>query len=987
MSDPDPHPTRATIRRRWPVIAGLLLAVLVGLLVLALTGGNNTTNHGASPKRTAVALGLTTPVEMSNGLANSSAVVVEGDARIEVLSPTLLRLEYSPTATFENSPTVNVLDRRMPVPKYTSSISRGWLTIRTTEATLRYKVGSGPFTPANTSVSFSDGGKQTDVSPTWDWECPFDQVCQAGAATIGGTAQIAQMQGGFESDSGYINFIYRPASATWDVIGAPSGSSALWLRFSNVENIFGPAGAHTFALVVNGRFAGTMVVPATPGTTDRTAWSTVRTTVMLHSGTNSIEAVCNRGDSCDLDLDTLSIAPIGEPEPKLPVTDPLGGWLRGFDTYTYSPPGNVACAPGTSGATCVNTTEPLHTDGLLDRAGWRLLDDTQSAVWNSKGWVEPRPANGDLEDGYLFVYGNDYTGALRTFDQLTGPPPLLPRDVFGVWYSDYTPYSSAYIEDNVYPGFVRNGVPLNTLSLDTDWKGPNSWNGWEWNRALFPDPTAFLAWAKSHGIDVTLNIHSSIADDDPRLPTAERIAKTPLASSDCSDDGPCKVWDWSSESQAESNFALQQTFLDQGVSFWWLDWCCDDSVVSMPGLTPDSWIDHLYAQDQTNLGERGFVLARVGSSNGFPEQVYPAGPWSDHTSTVAFTGDAWGTWTQLAAEVALTPDEATIGEPYVSDDIGSYLGPPPTQAAQDPPDLYDRWVQFGTFQPILRLHSDNLDRLPWEFPEPVAGITENFLRLREALVPYTYTLAYQAYSQAMPIAQPLYLQYPDQAEAYTNPEEYLYGSDMLVSPVLSPGADPRTTVWFPPGKWVDYFTGATFDGPATETLSVPLDRMPVFVKAGGIVPEQKNPSDPRDLDLKVYAGSSGRFDLYDDSGTGLGYQNGQYTETEITDSSGAGRQPANVSIAAATGHYPGEEKAIDYEVDIVDLSDPSLITLNGKTLSQTSPGSDVGGTDAAGWYYDSSTHTVVVSTGSQPNSQALSIVATGGQSLNLPEPS
>ena len=104
----------------------------------------------------------------------------------------------------------------------------------------------------------------------------------------------------------------------------------------------------------------------------------------------------------------------------------------------------------------------------------------------------PRPARGDVEDGYLFVYGHDYAGALRTLAQLTGPAPLLPRNVFGVWYSDYTPYSSTDIEHSVYPEFVSNQVPLNTLSLDTDWKAPNDWNGWEWNRSLFPSPSSFL---------------------------------------------------------------------------------------------------------------------------------------------------------------------------------------------------------------------------------------------------------------------------------------------------------------------------------------------------------------------------------------------------------------------------------------------------------------------------------------------------------------
>src|SRR5580704_16712986 len=139
--------------------------------------------------------------------------------------------------------------------------------------------------------------------------------------------------------------------------------------------------------------------------------------------------------------------------------------------------------------------------------------------------------------------------------------------------------------------------------------------------------------------------------------------------------------------------------------------------------------------------------------------------------------------TEGSPVVALGPAEAPIGEPHGSRDIGSSLGPPPTQSGADPADLYDRWVQLGTFQPILRLHSNNEDRLPWQYPQPVQGITESFLRLREALVPYTYTLAAEAHQTGMPMAQPLYLQNPDQPSAYQNQTEYLYGHDMLVAPV------------------------------------------------------------------------------------------------------------------------------------------------------------------------------------------------------------
>jgi hypothetical protein len=929
---------------------------------------------------------------MADGLAHRSAVVRSGDARFEVLSPTLIRLEYSPSGSFENSPTVNAVDRRMPVPPYSTHVSAGWLTLRTGRATLRYKVGSGPFTPANTSLRFADGDRMTTVHPTWDGECPFDQTCQAGAASLGGGATIGQGQGGYESSAGFVGYLLHPGdSASWTVLGAPAGRAVVAVRYSNVPGPIVAPGAHTIDLVVNGHRATTLVAAPTD---NASPWSTVTATASLRAGSNSVALVCDPGDTCSILVDTVSIGPAGTPAPVVPQTDPLGGWIRGFDTFTYNT--SPTCAPETVGDGCDASLEPLHTDGLLDRAGWRLLDDTQSATWTRNGWVRPRPSAGDIEDGYLFVYGHDYSGALRTFAQLTGSAPLLPRDLFGVWYSDYTPYSATDIEDSIYPAFVKNGVPLNTLSLDTDWKAPNNWDGWEWNTNLFPDPTAFLRWARDRGIDVTLNIHSSIDDKDPELPTAERIAGTALASSTCT-YGPCKVWDWSTVSQAESNFALQQNLQRQGVSFWWLDWCCDESIVSMPGLTPDSWIDHLYAQEMVNEGQRGFVLARIGSSNDDPVEVYPAGPWSDHTSAVAFTGDAWGTWNTLAQEVALAPDEATIGEPYVSDDIGSYLGPPPaivnlanTTGTPDPPDLYDRWVQLGTFQPILRLHSQDENRLPWQYPQPVRAITEDFLRLREALVPYTYTLADQAHDDGLPITRPLYLDYSNLSAAYAHPEEYLYGPDVLVAPVTSPGSVAETTVWIPPGRWVDYFTGATFTGPLTTSVSEPLSRMPVFVRAGGIIPEQSPATSStkaaNHLVLKVFAGSRGRFSLYGDSGTGLGYTKGQSTETLITDStgfpaSGAATSDAQVTVGRASGHYHGEPTAFGYRIDMVDLTSPSAVTVNGRHLDRRPSGSD-----APGWSYQTQTDTVVITTAVLSTTAPVTVIASGVRPLTRSEP-
>ena len=215
-------------------------------------------------------------------------------------------------------------------------------------------------------------------------------------------------------------------------------------------------------------------------------------------------------------------------------------------------------------------------------------------------------------------------------------------------------------------------------------------------------------------------------------------------------------------------------------------------------------------------------------------------------------------------------------------------------------------MQLGAFQPLLRLHSSHGNRLPWDYPQPADNVAASFLRLREALVPYTYTLADQATTTGLPMTRPLYLDYPDQANAYTNPGEYLYGPDMLVAPVTTPGNVATETVWLPPGRWVDWFTGATFDGPSKQTLTVPLDRMPVFVKAGGIVPEQPGTLNVaaagKPLTVRVFSGARGQFSLYSDAGSGLGYQHGQDTLTQITNEPGAASSTVtSVGLTAPQG--------------------------------------------------------------------------------------
>jgi alpha-glucosidase (family GH31 glycosyl hydrolase) len=961
--------------RRSPRVATLVSILVAGALgAIAVPAAAQAQTAATSPTSP---VNLATPVDLAAAQASPGATVPAGRyARFQVLGDGLIRMEYSPSGHFEDAPTVNALNRRFAVPRYRVSQSGRWLTITTSEATLRYRTGSGPFGPDNTSVRLASGDT---VSPQWENVCPFDQVCDAGAAALSGGANIQTNHANYQSIAGFIAGLNQGSGdAAWTVLGAPAGQAVVTVRYANYIGGLGGPAPRTIDLTVNGSDVKTLTLPPTSSWDD---WNTVSATVPLTAGTNTIGLLCGANDSCNVNVDTLSVAPEGAPAPAQPDLHYLGGYTRGFDTATYGP--GYSCPAGTPTAAQCTAALPQMHPGILDQAGYRLLDDSQSAVWTSDGWVAPR-AGGDVQDGYLFVYGHDYQQALEDLNRLTGNSPLLPESTFGVWFSRYYPYSAYEYENSVIPAFGSNDVPLDTLSVDTDWKAPNAWNGWEWNSKLFPDPKAFLSWAQGQGIHVTLNVHASIEDTDPQLGPAEAIAGTPLADdSVCfAPGGKCKVWDWSSVPQAESYFALHQPFESQGVSFWWLDWCCDSSTASTPGVTPDSWINHLYAQELANKNERGFVLSRTGSSYQNPDEVYPAGPWAGHTSTLAFTGDTWGTWNTLAFQVHLTADEASIDEPYVSDDIGSFLGQPPgdpTAVTSDDPDIYARWVQLGAFQPILRLHSSHALRLPWDYPQPANGIAADFLRLREALVPYTYTLADESVNSGLPITRPLYLDYPGEPAAYSNPDEYLYGPDVLVAPVTTPGNVSTESVWFPPGQWTDWFTGATFTGPSTRTLTVPLDRMPVFVKAGGIVPEQApmehvgaRPGAP--TIVRVYPGDAGRFSLYQDAGSGTGYLHGEDSHTQIATWPSRDGRDTNVAIGPAAGRYPGQPSVRSFRVQIERVSAPDRVLLDGRRLG---PGA---------WSYDRATHTLVVPVDDLPLHAGALVTARGATPITSAEP-
>ena len=504
--------------------------------------------------------------------------------------------------------------------------------------------------------------------------------------------------------------------------------------------------------------------------------------------------------------------------------------------------------------------------GLYSTDGFVMLDDSGNFEIDANGFlVKPDVNKVDL---YLFMYKRDFGMCLRDYFTLTGYPPLIPRYALGVWWNREKIYNFDNTKSLV-KAFNRYQIPLSVLLLSEFWhiKDANDYNlyrtGFSFNRDLFPNPEEFVKYMHDRGVRVGVNIDPSEGvrkEEDRYLNIAQELNVA---------DGvtiPYNVFD--------KNFMalyvkhLIDPLLDLGVDVYWLDYKKDLEAIQT--------LQYYYNKDFDRMKDtRPLVLTRS-------PLVAP------HRAGILYSGETIVGWDTLKFLPFYNSMAANKGVSWWSHDVGGY------KDGIEDSELYLRYVQLSAFSPIFRFSAKRgvyYKREPWMWDVKTFTIAREYCWLRQRLIPYLYTAAYEYHKTGMPLIQPIYYTYPEIYDEPTYRNEYYFGKELFIAPITKPKDITMNRsierVFLPKGIWYDFKTGKKFVGNKRYVVFYKEEEYPIFARAGAVIPLanlEKNINDtnpPKSMEINVFPGQSNEFKLYEDDGITKLHEDGYYIVTSI----------------------------------------------------------------------------------------------------------
>jgi alpha-D-xyloside xylohydrolase len=558
---------------------------------------------------------------------------------------------------------------------------------------------------------------------------------------------------------------------------------------------------------------------------------------------------------------------------------------------------------------------------------------------------------------YYYIGGDDLDGVISNYRGLTGKSVMLPRWAYGFWQS-----RQRYNTQDEVTGVVRRyrelGLPIDNIVQDWFYWPENAWGSHQFDPARFPNPTQMVKDVHDMNANIIISVWPKF------YPTTEHYKQLDAIGGMYTRNVDVGARDWVGPGYANSFYdpylpaardlywkQMSDSFKGMNFDGWWLDSVEPDmhSNLDIPERTlrmgptaigPGAYVfnsyplvnaENVYNNFRREKGdERTYILTRSA--------------WGglQRTGSTLWSGDVVARWDNLKDQISAGVNTGLSGLANWTHDIGGfsvearYSNPagmkPEDKAEWD--ELQLRWFQFGAWSPIFRSHGEFPLREVYNLAQPGTPLYDAYaaqLRTRYRLMPYIYSLAGDVYQRDGTIMRGLVMDFPSDLKARDINDQYLFGHALLVAPVTEYKARSRS-VYFPQGAdWYDMLTGQKYTGGRSVTVQAPEDKIPVFVRAGSILPTGpaiQYTAEKLDgpLTLTVYTGANGSFSLYEDQGTTYAYERGEFSNIPMTWNDATGV----LTIGARTGSYP---------------TMPTNRTINVRFVS--GPGADVGNFEAA----------------------------------------
>jgi alpha-D-xyloside xylohydrolase len=478
------------------------------------------------------------------------------------------------------------------------------------------------------------------------------------------------------------------------------------------------------------------------------------------------------------------------------------------------------------------------------------------------------------------VFAGEADEVIASYRNLTGDAPMFPIWAYGFWQCRERYTSGTHLVETVKE-FRKRNLPVDVIVQDWQYWGSRGWGVPQFDEKNYPNPAGFIK--ELHDLNAHFNISIWSNPDKNSIIGKEYVARNLFI--------PDTKWldYFNPETRRAYWNTLKVNMFDNGVDSWWMD-AVEPENDALKGTKTFMGAGDFYrltyplmvsqavyeGQRETSDEKRVCILTRSAFSG---QQRYGVINWS---------GDIGGTWEVFKNQIVAGLNFTITGLPYWTTDIGGFFRPGRSQYSDEKyHELLTRWFQWGAFSPVFRMHAYQTETEPWKYGMKVEDNMRKMMNLRYRLLPYIYSEAWQVTKNGSTLMRPLVMDFSQDKQAVARAYEYMFGKSFLVAPVIDAGITewkvhlPESTAWY------DFWTGRRFTGGQTINTDAPLDMIPVFVKAGAIVPMGKfmqysNEKPADTLEIRVYTGADGKFELYEDEGDNYNYENGGYAVIPFT---------------------------------------------------------------------------------------------------------